>query len=152
MAVASLLGSKFSIIIALAGAKGKQAGGAGRTTLMDIAKHYGFESKLASIRAIDLAPPAFNPKLISRQDFDALKKEMLTQAKAAIDEDGAEVIISYAGSEVNEYLKKKLDVTIVDSHGCTNIMAEVLVRLGLSHSKKAYPRPREIFKYYLRSR
>ncbi len=153
MAVASLLGNKFSIIIALAGAKGKQAGGVGRTTLMDIVKHYGFESKLASIRAIDLAPPAFNPELISRQDFDALKKEMLAQAKAAIDEDGAEVIISYAGTKVNEYLKKKLaDVPIVDSHGCTDIMAEVLVRLGLSHSKKAFPRPREIFKYYLRSR
>jgi allantoin racemase len=153
MAIASILGNKFSIIIALGGGKGKEAGGMGRTALMDIVKHYGFEHKLASIRAIDLPPPAFNEDLISEQDLEQLRNAVLDEAKAAVNEDGADVIISYGGLKVNEYVQKKLpDVPIVDSHGCTVIMAEVLVRLGLTHSKRAYPKPRELFKYYLRKK
>jgi allantoin racemase len=151
MAVASILGNKFSIIISLGGGKGKQAGGMGRTAIMDVVKHYGFEQKLASIRAIDLPPPAFNEDLVSEQELDQLRKAVLEQALAAVAEDGADVIISYGGPKVNEYIQKMLpDVPIVDSHGCTIIMAEVLVRLGLRHSKKAYPKPRELFEYYLR--
>lgn len=151
MAIASLLGNKFSIIIALGGAKGKQAGGIGRTTLMDIVKHYGFEQKLASIRAIDLPPPAFNEDLVTEADVEQLRKAVLAEAVAAVNDDCADVIISYGGQKVNQYVQKMLpDVPIVDSHGCTVIMAEVLVRLGLTHSKKAYPKPRELFKYYLR--
>jgi allantoin racemase len=151
MAIASLLGNKFSIIISLGGGKGKQAGGMGRTAIIDIVKHYGFEQKLASLRAIDLPPPAFNEDLISEKELDQLRQAVLDEALAAVNEDGADVIISYGGRKVNEYLQKKLpDVPIVDSHGCTIIMAEVLVRLGLRHSKKAYPKPRELFEYYLR--
>jgi allantoin racemase len=151
MAIASVLGNKFSIIISLGGGKGKQAGGMGRTAIMDVVKHYGFEQKLASIRAIDLPPPAFNEDIISDENIDQLRKAVLAEAIAAVNEDGADVIISYGGSKVNEYVQKMLpDVPIVDSHGCTAIMAEVLVRLGLRHSKKAYPRPRKLFEYYLR--
>jgi allantoin racemase len=151
MAIASLLGNKFSIIISLGGGKGKRAGGIGRTALMDLVKHYGFEQKLASLRAIDLPPPAFNEELISERELDRLRQAVLEEALAAVDEDGADVIISYGGRKVNEYVQKKLpDVPIIDSHGCTVIMAEVLVRLGLRHSKKAYPKPRELFEYYLR--
>jgi len=153
MAIASILGCKFSIIIALGGGKGKQAGGMGRIALMDIVKHYGFEQKLASIRAIDLPPPAFNEDLVSEQDLEQLRNAVLDEAIAAVNEDGADVIISYGGPKVNKYVQKKLpDVPIVDSHGCTVIMAEVLVRLGLTHSKKAYPKPRELFAYYLRKK
>jgi allantoin racemase len=151
MAIACILGNKFSIIIALGGGKGKQAGGMGRTALMDIVKHYGFEQKLASIRAIDLPPPAFDEDLVSEQDLQHLRNAVLDEAIAAVNEDGADVIISYGGPRVNEYVQEKLsDVPIVDSHACTVIMAEALVRLGLRHSKKAYPKPRELFKYYLR--
>jgi allantoin racemase len=151
MAVASILGNKFSVIMALGGSKGKQAGGIGRTALLDIVKHYGFEQKLASIRAIDLPPPSFNEDLVSERDLEQLKKAVLAEALAALNEDGADVIISYGGPKVNRFLQEKLpDVPIVDSHGCTFIMAEILVRLGLMHSKKAYPKPRETFRYYLR--
>lgn len=151
MAVASILGNKFSIVISLGGGRGKEAGGMGRTALMDIVKHYGFEQKLASIRAIDLPPPAFNEDLASEEDIERLRKAVLAEAVAAVKEDGADVIISYGGPKVNEYVQEMLpDVPIVDSHGCTAIMAEVLVRLGLTHSKKAYPKPRQLFKYYLR--
>jgi len=151
MAIASILGNKFSIIIALGGGKGKQAGGMGRTALMDIVKHYGFEQKLASIRAINLPPPAFNEDLVTEPDVEQLRKAVLAEAVAAVNDDCADVIISYGGPKVNQYVQKMLpDVPIVDSHGCTVIMAEVLVRLGLTHSKKAYPKPRELFKYYLR--
>lgn len=152
MAIASILGNKFSIIIALGGGKGNEAGGMGRTALLDIVKHYGLEQKLASIRAIDLPPPAFNENLVSEHDIEQLRNAVLNEAIAAVKDDGADVIISYGGPKVNEYIQKKLpDVPIVDSHGCTIIMAEVLVRLGLRHSKKAYPKPRELFKYYLRN-
>ena len=151
MAVASILGNKFSIIISLGGGKGKQAGGMGRTALLDIVKHYGFEQKLASIRAIDVPPPAFDETVVSESDLGQIRNAVLEEAVAAVNEDGADVIISYGGPKVNEYIQRKLpDVPIVDSHGCTIIMAEVLVRLGLRHSKKAYPKPREIFEYYLR--
>jgi allantoin racemase len=151
MAVASILGNKFSIIISLGGGKGKQPGGMGRTALMDTVKHYGFEQKLASIRAIDLPPPAFDELLASEGDLEPLRKAVLEEAVAAVNEDGADVIISYGGPKVNEYIQRKLpDVPIVDSHGCTIIMAELIVRLGLRHSKKAYPTPRQIFEYYLR--
>ena len=152
MAIASILGSKFSIIMTLGGAKGTQAGGIGRTALLDIVKHYGFEEKLASIRAIDLPPPAFDEDILSEVELERLRKTVLDEALAAVNEDGADVIISYGGPKVNDYVQRKLpDVPIVDSHGCTVIMAEVLVRLGLRHSKKAYPKPREFFHYYLRT-
>jgi len=150
MAIASILGNKFSIIISLGGGRGK-AGGIGRTAIMDVVKHYGFEQKLASIRAIDLPPPAFNEEIATEQDLEQLRKAVFDEATSAVNEDSADVIISYGGPKVNEYLQQKMpDVPIVDSHGCTVIMAEALVRLGLRHSKRAYPKPRELFKYYLR--
>lgn len=147
MHIANMLGNKFSIII--------QAGGyvAGLTRLWDNARHYGLEGRLASIRTIDLPPSGFAESRISKEELENLKKNMLEAAKKCVYEDGADVIISYGREKVNDFLRENLPgVPIVQAHSATTLIAEVLVRLGLSQSKRAYPTPRQLYRYYLREK
>lgn len=142
--VASMLGNKFSIV---------EAGGDpiasphGRTQFINKIRSYGMESKLASIRFIDVPPTGANPALLSEEELRKFQEKALEEAKKAIEEDGAEVIIAYAGSY--PYLKEKLDVPVVSIDLALLKMTEAIVRMGLTHSKKAYPKPRITHTYYL---
>lgn len=142
--VASMLGNKFSIVIA---GGDRIAGPHSRTMLMDCIRRYGMESRLASIRFIDVPPTGANVALLPEKDLKEFQEKALEEAKKAIEEDGAEVIIAYGGSY--PYLKENLDVPVVSIPVALLKMTEAIVRMGLTHSKKAYPKPRIPHTYYL---
>lgn len=137
--VASMLGNKFSIVICGRGHL--------EPMLREVVRRYGLESKLSSIRTLDVPPTGMNPTLISKKDLREIEQAALEEAKKAIKEDGAEVIIAYAGSY--NYLKEHLDVPVINPTIATLKITEALVQMGLTHSKKAYPRPRIPHVYYL---
>lgn len=137
--VASMLGDKFSIVIC--------GRGHIESDIREIVRRYGLESKLASIRTLDVPPTGMNPTLLSKEDVRKMEEAALEEAKKAIEEDGAEVIIAYAGSY--EYLKEHLDVPVINPAWAGLTITEALVKLGLTHSKKTYPKPRIPHIYYL---
>lgn len=137
--VASMLGGKFSIVIC--------GRGYIENYLKEVIRRYGLESKLASIRTLDVPPTGMNPTLLSKADLRKMQGVALEEAKKAIDEDGAEVIIAYAGSY--DYLKEHLDVPVINPLIATLKITEALIKMGLTHSKKTYPKPRIVHTYYL---
>lgn len=70
----------------------------------------------------------------------------LGEARAAIDEDGADVLIlaSMTMQEAHEYLTARVEVPVIDPGPLALKMLELWHSLGLTHSKKAWPAPAEI--------
>jgi len=75
--------------------------------------------------------------------MDEVKKGLLKAAKKAIEEDGADVILLDCGAlvEPTEYLQKNLDVPVVSNSIPALKTLEMMIKLGLSQSKKAFPKP-----------
>lgn len=104
-----------------------------------IAEH-GIAHRVASIRDIGTRPDA--AELLAGKEevvFDLLERE----SRAAIDEDGADVIIlgSTTMHQSYEHLRNVLEVPVLNPGVIAAKMAELLVLTGVSHSKKAYPSP-----------
>jgi len=91
----------------------------------------GLEHFLASIRSLDLS--------VAETDADPqkTKKKVVEVAKAAVEEDGAEVmILGCAGmAGYAPELESKLGVKVLDPSAVALKMAEAMVDLGLRHSK-----------------
>jgi len=125
--LASLLGTKISIITS--GPKGKRS-------IEDLVNKYGFAHKLVSVRHIDLTPLQF------AIEKESLKKHLLEQAKQAVNEDGADVIIlGCAGMNVAQWLKERVGVPVIDPLVAMLKTLEILGTMKLGHSKLAYPTP-----------
>jgi allantoin racemase len=127
--IASMLGHKFSIITP--------------ATFMKPRKEhqvylYGYADRLASVRSIDM--PVSEVSKHSEKVIDLVVEE----TNIAVEEDGAQVVIQMCGSMVEYYEKvaKRVEVPIVEPIRAALKTAESLVRLGLSHSKLMYPKPR----------
>ena len=62
---------------------------------------------------------------------------------SAIDEDGAEVLIlgSTTMHQAHAWLSPRLPVPLINPGPLSYKMVEAALGLGLSHSRKAYPRP-----------
>ena len=129
MHIASIVGRKFSFIGGSPESKG---------IIEDLAKKYGFYNKLASVRKISASPLDF----ASEKNF--IFKKMLLEGMKAIEEDGADSIIGYGSIECIHELQKKLKVPVISPVQASVLMAESLVKLKLSHSKIAYPKPPDI--------
>lgn len=129
--IASTLGRKFSIV-SVGGAKAKGM-------VLEKIKSYGLEHKLASIRLTEIKV------LDIKKDFNKLVEALYEEAKKAVEEDGADVIVLGCGSLLNiaEILQKRLGVPVIDPGLAALKYTEMLVKLGLKHSKKAYPKPYE---------
>lgn len=127
--LASLLGRRFSII----GVGGKEAKG----LMHDKVAHYGLDKKLASIRMTDIRV------LDIKKEFNRLVEALTEEGRKAIEEDGAEVLVLGCGSLLNiaEILRKRLNVPVIDSGLAALKIVEDLVKLELSHSKKAHVKP-----------
>jgi allantoin racemase len=138
--VAAMLGRKFSIIISSRHPYGEPK-------LHDLIAQYGLSSKLASIRGIDLPPTAFSEDKASPQEFERVKAIMLDAARKAIDEDGADVIVTYGESKMLEHLRANLEVPVLQGFQLAILIAEMFVKLGISQSKRSYPKPRHIPAY-----
>jgi len=127
MHVAAMLGHKFSIIV-------------GRRNwfppILDNVKLYGLESRLASIRAINM------PTADLHSNPEEAIKRLSQECQKAIEEDFAEVVILGCAVLVGiaEDIQNQLGVPILDPvmvpYKVAELFAALKVTLGLSHSKK----------------
>ena len=133
MGVAAMMGHKFSVVTVL------------RRTVPMIetqAAIYGMTSKLASARSVDI------PVLELDKDLAATQRALISEARKAVLEDGADTIIFGCtgmlgcAEAVHEGLRKDgLNVPVIDSVPTAVNVAAALVRSKLSHSKQAYRQP-----------
>ncbi len=127
--IASMLGRKFSII--------GVGGEVGYGLLFDNVAVYGLSNKLASIRLTDIKV------LDIKKEFNRIVDALCEEGRKAIENDGAEVLVLGCGGLLNlaETLEKQLGVPIVDPGLAALKTAEILARLKLRQSKKAYVTP-----------
>ena len=129
--VASMLGHKFSILTMW-----ERWFPLYRKTL----KEYGLESRVASIRAIEVRPDTV--ELLSGKE-DIVFARLEETALKAIREDGADVIVlgSTTMHQSHAYLASRLPVPVLNPGVIAYKLCEIFLDLGLCHSKKAYPSP-----------
>ena len=129
--VASMLGHKFTILTMW-----ERWFPLYRKTL----KEYGLESRVASIRAIEVRPDTV--ELLSGKE-DIVFARLEETALKAIKEDGADVIVlgSTTMHQSHAYLASKLPVPVLNPGVIAYKLCEMFLDLGLCHSKKAYPSP-----------
>ena len=132
MHMACLLGYRFSVVT---------TNDEWEPLLWDAARHYGLESRCASIRTTGL------PVLALEGKSDAEVQGLVEQAaRLAVEEDGAEVIcLGCAGmTGLDKQLEKALGVPVLDGVVCALKMMEGLIAYGAQTSKvRAYSRPQE---------
>jgi len=100
----------------------------------------GIQHKCASIRALDVRPD--NRRLLSGREADIFP--LLAEAgRQALEEDGADVLLlgSTTMHQAHAYLAERLPVPVINPGPLTYKLAEMVLGLGLTHSRKAYPRP-----------
>lgn len=124
--VAATLGHKFSIIV-------------GRRKwvpkMEDNVNMYGLEKKLASFRVLNFSVDRM------RKEREALERAVAREARLAVEEDGAEVIVLGCTAEAgfSRQLMRRLRVPVIDpvviSFKYAELLADLYSRFGLSHSK-----------------
>ena len=129
MHFASLVGRRFSFV----GGSPENEG-----IILDMVRKYGFSSKLASIRKI----PAYPLEFAAQKK--GLREAMLVEARQAVEEDGADAIIGYGSIEGLRYVQEQLGVPVISPVQASVMMAESLVRLNITQSKRAYPKPKDV--------
>ena len=134
MHYASLVGRKFSFLIP-GKITGSKKGSDGAYLIEDLARKYGLIQKISSIRSVSAKT------LDYASQKGTLKKEMLLQAQKAMDEDGADAIIGYGSLDLISFLQKNIKIPIIEPVRSTVTFVESLVKLGLTHSKRTFPKP-----------
>ena len=131
---AMFLGHKYSVVTTL-----------DRTVplIEDRLKLAGLDARCASVRASGLG-------VLELEEFpDRAVSAIIDQATQAVEDDKAEVIVLGCGgmSGLDEQIRTRLGVPVVDGVAAAVTIAESLVRLGLSTSKVrtyATPRPKKV--------
>ena len=99
----------------------------------------GLEKKYCSTRSIN------TPVLDLAKNKKETLKKILKAANEAVNNDGADVLIlgcmSMAFHDITSIIEEKIKVPVINPVKASLIMAESLVKMKLSHSKKAYPTP-----------
>lgn len=133
MHVAAMLGRSFSIVTVVESV---------RPMVHNLAKIYGVDGKLASIRVVNI------PVLEMDHDLDKLQSTLTEQAQLAIEQDRADVIVLgctgfFGCSEAiaRSLAERGIPAPVIDPIPTTVLTAAALVRAGLSHSKRTYPVP-----------
>lgn len=105
-------------------------------------KEYGLESRLASVRSIDVRP---DTEALLQGKEEVVFGKLLEQAQLAIEEDGADVIVlgSTTMHQSHAYLAANLPVPVLNPGVIAYKQCEVLLDLCLSHSKVAFPSPEQ---------
>ncbi len=103
-------------------------------------KEYGLESRLASVRSIDVRPDT-EALLQGKEEF--VFGKLLEAGRRAIEEDGADVIVlgSTTMHQSHAYLAEHLPVPVLNPGVIAYKQCELLLDLGLCHSKVAFPSP-----------
>lgn len=125
--VASMLGETFSVIPSIFPAILRQL------------RNYGMERKLASVGAIDF------PVLEMANNKEEVVKAFLRDAKRAVESDKASCIVlgcmTVAFLLVDEIVKDKIDVPIINPAKVSIKVAEMFISLGLKQSDVSFARP-----------
>jgi allantoin racemase len=127
---ALMLGSSFSIL-----SLWKPWEGVYRKTLQE----YGLQSRCVSIRSLDVEPDLQN-LLVGKED-EVFPR--LAEAGARCIEDGADVIClgSTSMHQSHAYLASRLPVPVINPGPLTYKLAEAVIALNLTHSRRAYAKP-----------
>jgi allantoin racemase len=132
MLAACLLGKRFSILTMW---------DRWRPLYDKVATDQGLLHRIASVRSIDV-PPDTSELLSGKEDsvFSLLERE----ARQAIDEDGADVLMlgSTTMYQSHLYLAERLPVPVLNPGLVAYKACETLIDLGVSHSKAAFRAPR----------
>jgi allantoin racemase len=101
---------------------------------------FGFWPRVASLRSINTRPDV-TELLAGKEDFIFAK--LKAEAEAAMAEDGADVIVlgSTTMHQSARFLAENLPIPVINPGVVAYKQAEMLITLGLSHSKKAFPNP-----------
>lgn len=102
---------------------------------------YGLRNKCASIRTLKKFDPDLRLLFSGRED--QYYPQLLSEAQAAIDEDGADVILlgSTTMHQIGRYLSERLPAPVINPGPASIKMTETLLQLGLTHSKAGFPSP-----------
>lgn len=135
IALATTLGHRFSML----------ATGPGRAPVFrKMAWEAGVSDALASVRSVD------TPVLELGTDRSATLARVAEQCRAAVDEDGADVLIlgcmSMGFLEVAEELTEELGIPVINPSKTVLKFAEATLSLKLTHSRAAYHTPPKIAK------
>lgn len=127
--LAMALGRKFSVITVLESTA---------QAIKDNLNKYGFQSRVASVRYANIP-------VLELGDKEAAARAILNEARKAIKEDGAHVIVlgCTGMSALQVELQKQLGIPIVDPAVAAIKLAEVLYQMGLVHSKADFVLPEE---------
>lgn len=126
--IASLLGFRFSIITPVTNPR-----------LIELRlQALGLRERLASIRQLEM------PVLELRMDIQKTVSILEKTCQEVVARDGADAItftcLGLFG--MAEYLRDRIAVPVVDPAWAAVLMAQTVVRMGLSHSSLAYPYPK----------
>ena len=101
---------------------------------------YGWWDRVASLRSIDTRPDV--TELLAGKE-EVIFAKLREEAEAAIREDGADVIVlgSTTMHQSAAYLASVLPVPVINPGQVAYKQLELLISLGLTHSKAAFPSP-----------
>ena len=102
-------------------------------------REYGLEDKCASVRSIDVQPD-LEKYLGGKEDVYPKLVEVATRC---VEEDGADVICLGSTSmfQAHEYMVGHLPVPVINPGPLVYKIAELLLGVGLTHSRAAYRKP-----------
>ncbi len=133
VALATTLGHRFSFVTVTATIV---------PALRRLAWEAGAADALASVRYVDI------PVLQLNADHDAAVAAMRSEGRAAVEEDGADVLVlgcmSMGFLDVAEQLTAELGVPVINPAKAALKLAESTVAQGLRHSRRAYLTPPKI--------
>jgi allantoin racemase len=101
---------------------------------------YGWWDRVASLRSIETRPDV--TELLAGKE-EVIFGKLKAEAEAAIEEDGADVIVlgSTTMHQSAGYLAGELPIPVINPGQVAWKQMETLLTLGLTHSKKAFPAP-----------
>ena len=101
---------------------------------------WGLAQNCASIRSFD-TPPSFDTLMDGKED--KVFPKMLEVCLRCIEDDGADVIClgSTTMHQAAEWLATRLPVPLINPGPLTYKLAESMLALKLTHSRRAYPQP-----------
>lgn len=131
--LACTMGTRFSIITVLESV---------RPIFESLVRHYGLADRLASVRVINI------PVLEIFGNEERVTSLLVDEARRAVDEDGASVIIlgctgfhGCADVMAAALREDGKGIPVIDPVPATIEIAAAMVRAGLLHSKRSFPRP-----------
>jgi allantoin racemase len=107
----------------------------------DQIEQYGLSHRCASVRTIGV-PPDPTDLLGGKPE---IVEALLVEARRCVD-DGADVLClgSTTMHQSHAHLAKHLPIPVINPGPLTYALAKLMLGLGLTHSKRAFPRPTEV--------